>query len=212
MESLELKSGPPNVTDGSSQNAILCTNDQTYQVRQVQSSNSVFVLQTSESSQVSEDNDNPPISMSAIAQCAIALELVPSSASPVLFLKRAIPLYTGSESMSTASSREINSRDAIQDDAPFSTGEFGTAWKELCAFELEGLAWLPSASLLVSVWNSTISAAVLRGVKIENGFSADILETIVEEDGYPRVLLRAIISRLDSEQEHALDERKCTIL
>ena len=78
-ESLWLKSAESPNAHNSEQpipSAVLCTDDRTYQLRQVQSSNSVFILQPSESSR---GNDSiPSQSLLAIAQCTSTLELIPS--------------------------------------------------------------------------------------------------------------------------------------
>ncbi len=101
-ESLCLKSAEsPNANDQSKQpglSAVLCTDDHTFQLRQVQSSNSVFVLQPSESHR--DDNKFPASSLLAIAQCTSTLELVPSDsaasfASVSRLLKTSLPPYNG---------------------------------------------------------------------------------------------------------------------
>lgn len=101
-ESLWLKSAETsNANVGSSQSspsAVLCTDDHTYQLRQVQSSNSVFILQPSEN--VLGDNLIPTPSLSAVAQCTATLELMPSdtAASFALvsqLLKKSLPSYKG---------------------------------------------------------------------------------------------------------------------
>ena len=178
---------------------MLCTDNQTYQVRQVQSSNSVFVLQPSESIQISTDDSIPSTSISAIAQCAVTLELVAASPSPAAYLKQTIPLYLGSESFSTSRSAEVIGRDAIVKSVPFSSGEYNIAWKELCGFELEGQALLPAASSLMHIWESIISAAALNGVSLSGSFPLNTIKGTVEEDGHAHSFFRAVIDRLCSE-------------
>ncbi len=103
-ESLCLKSAEsPNANDQSKQpglSAVLCTDDHTFQLRQVQSSNSVFVLQPSESHR--DDNKFPASSLLAIAQCTSTLELVPSDsaasfASVSRLLKTSLTPYNGTD-------------------------------------------------------------------------------------------------------------------
>lgn len=100
-ESLWLKSAEsPNVNNDSKQpspSAVLCTDDHTFQLRQVQSSNSVFILQPSESL---HGDELPSPSLSAIAQCTATLELIPSDkvasfAMAARLLKRSLPSYRG---------------------------------------------------------------------------------------------------------------------
>ncbi len=100
-ESLWLKSAEDPSAHTSNQpgpSAVLCTNDHTYQLRQVQSSNSVFVLQPSESRR--GGNEIPAPSLSAIAQCTATLELIPSDAATSFLmtsrlLKKSLPPYKG---------------------------------------------------------------------------------------------------------------------
>ena len=102
-ESLWLKSAEsPNAhhSEQSGPSAVLCTDDRTYQLRQVQSSNSVFILQPSESSR---GNDRiPSQSLLAIAQCTSTLELIPSDAAASFaltsqLLKKTLPSYNGAD-------------------------------------------------------------------------------------------------------------------
>ena len=102
-ESLRLKSAESSNADDSKQpspSAVLCTNDHTYHLRQVQSSNSVFILQPSESYHA---DDRPPSqNLLAIAQCTSTLELIPtdsavSSALVTQLIKRSLFSYTGTD-------------------------------------------------------------------------------------------------------------------
>ena len=101
-ESLWLKSAESPSADVDSKqsrpNAVLCTDDSTYQLRQVQSSNSILILQPSESR--SSDDEIPSPSLSAIAQCTATLELIPSDtaasfANVLRLLRQSLPLYSG---------------------------------------------------------------------------------------------------------------------
>ena len=102
-ESLCLKSAEsPNVhhSEQPSPSAVLCTDDHTYQLRQVQSSNSIYILQPSESSR---GNDRIlSQSLLAIAQCTSTLELIPSDTAASLalasqLLKKTLPPYKGAD-------------------------------------------------------------------------------------------------------------------
>ena len=101
-ESLWLKSAESPSADvdtkQSRPNAVLCTDDYTYQLRQVQSSNSILILQPSESR--GSDNEIPSPSLSAIAQCTATLELIPSDTAASFamvsrLLRQSLPLYNG---------------------------------------------------------------------------------------------------------------------
>ena len=104
FESLWLKSADsPNANHNlkqASPSAVLCTDHLTFQLRQVQSSNSVFILRPTESH--GTENGIPLPSVSAIAQCTSTLELIPSdtaasSAMLSRLLRDSLPLYNGTE-------------------------------------------------------------------------------------------------------------------
>ena len=216
-ESLSLKSSAPNASASSAQKseqAVLCTDDQTYQVRLVHTSNSVFVLQPSENSLVLDGNSSPSSNLSAIAQCAATLELAPAAPSATTFLKQCLPVYRGpkahteneARSQSLSGSAGKVCRQTILENAPFSLAEFERSWEELCAFEEEGQAWLPAASSLINVWKSILTAATIRSVKLEESFALTTLRGAVEEDEHPRALFDAVVYRLRS-PEVVLTER-----
>ena len=209
-ESLTLKSATPNSSSQASANAVLCTDNQTYQVRQVQSSNSVYVLQPSETSP--EDGFIPTIGLSAIAQCTATLELIPEPASAIPFLKQTVPVYSGPEggtqSPTASALLEKKNKHAILERTPFSLGEFNKACEELCVFEVDGQAWLPTASMLANFWKSIISGATVGSVNLGGSFSIATLSRIVEEDGHPTALFRAVIDRLSSNDVDLMDDCK----
>ena len=91
-------------------------------------------------------------------------------------------------------------REAILDDAPLSREEFRLAWVELCAFEKDGSAMLPTASTLYALWKSFMSASVMNGVKLDESIYVESIAEVVEDDGFPRDLLHAVIRRLSMEQ------------
>lgn len=211
-----MRSVASGLSDGSASapaNVVLCTDSQTYQVRQVQSSNSVFILQPSESREPPEDDSIPPVSLSAIAQCVATLELIPATPSPIAFLTETLPIYSGPEAIAGCDLAPITNtippehraRQAICGDAPFSPTEFDTAWKNLCAFEFDNRAYLPTALSLASVWKSIISAETLRNASLEERFSPGTLRGAIEEDGHPSALFGAIMARLGSEKLDLMD-------
>ncbi|KAL8828720.1 MAG: hypothetical protein Q9191_002428 [Dirinaria sp. TL-2023a] len=199
-ESFQLKS-----TTYNAGNAVLCTDRQTYSIRQVHNSNSIFILQPSQSVVGTAE---PGEGVSAIARCPTTLELVPSASVGVEYLKRVLPRYTGPASFlgekdniaSDVGTGAYRGREALLDDAPLSREEFHSAWTELCAFESDGNAMLPTARALHALWKSIISAATATGIKIDESLYISSIAEVVEEDGFPQSLLHAVISRLSVEQ------------
>ncbi|KAL2044402.1 hypothetical protein N7G274_003107 [Stereocaulon virgatum] len=208
LSNLTLKSIVPSSSSQTPANAVLCTDNQTYQVRQVHSSNSVYVLKPCETS-LGYDS-MPTEGLSAIAQCTTTLELIPAPSSATIFLKQTLPVYSGLESctQSSTASTPLGKRNkrAVFEDAPFSLGEFEKACEDLCVFEVDGQAWLPTVSALANLWKSTMSGAKMRDVNLGESFSIATLCGIVEEDGHPIALLKAMIDRLSSNNSDLVDD------
>jgi len=100
-------------------------------------------------------------------------------------------------------------KDKLLEDLPLSRGEFEDAWRGMCAFEFLGQACEPTAAALGEIWKCMMSAAVLRGINLEEGFSVVDLAGPVEEDGHPSALLRAVLRRHSPSDAELSEERKC---
>ena len=237
-ESLWLKSAEsPSASIDSKQpspSAVLCTDDHTYQLRQVQSSNSVFILQPSKSRR--GDDEIPSPSLSAIAQCTATLELilsdnVASFAMVSRLLNESLPSYRGIDTdvglgtHTTFASKkgapldtwdgililtlclgEYKDKNAILQDAPFSNKEFDKTWKQHCAFEVLGRAWLPTPSALAMIWKSILSVATAKGVDLEKRLDLKPLAEMVGNDGFPWEFFMAVVTRLVSDTNHLNDD------
>ena len=216
LESLYLKSALSS-DDGHPQasNAVLCTETRTYHVRQVQSSNSVFIAQPSETSNTNDDLVSD-VRIIALGQCASTLELQPSTQSGIEHFRERLPLYTGidEEDAGTSTpqrhaqeSKKIKS--ILLEDAPISGTEFESAWRTLCVFEWQNRAFLPTATSLVNVWKSIMSAVALRSINLEISFSLDSLMETADQDNHPYPLLKAVIFRLSKRNANIADN--CTL-
>lgn len=96
-------------------------------------------------------------------------------------------------------------KNAILQDAPVSTKEFDETWKQQCAFEVLGRAWLPTPSALAMVWKSILSAATVSSVNLEEGFDLKSLAEMVGNDGFPWALFIAVMTSLVSDADHLND-------
>ena len=219
-ESLSLKSGASDArsTLARTNHAVLCTHDRTFHIRQVHSSNSIFLLRPSQPISESEDGSTPLEAVSAIAQPTATLELIPSTLHGESTLKQALPIYDrnqaeseGNYSSDTAPPpAEKISRYAILDQLPLSFGEFEALWVGLCAFEIDGQAWLPTATLLAAVWKSTVSAATADSLDLDQSFRLQVIIDLVQEDGYAVPLIEAVIRRVRSNDDDLTDGCKST--
>ena len=209
-ESLLLKSAGLEIRGNSSLNshAVLCTDDRTFHIRQVNSSNTIYILQPS---QIESSNGETSISedaISAIAQPTAILELIPSSSNGESILRQILPVYDAENELGPSSvtpAADRITKDTILDNVPLSFTEFEVSWIQLCAFEHEGSAWLPVPSLLCQVWKSIMSAATASSVDLSHIFPTEDIERLVTEDGYPVRLTRAILRRVQSRKEDPMD-------
>ncbi|KAA6407632.1 MAG: sister chromatid cohesion Dcc1 [Lasallia pustulata] len=193
----------PNAALTAASNAVLCTDDRTFHLRQVHSSNSVFLLQPSEATTSSDDGSIPIPGVSVVAQCKATLELIPTATSAIPYLKESLPVYRdplgdGNSKFEFSSTSAAKGKLAILDNAPMSTDEFESGWIEVCAFETRGQARRPLASTLNGIWKSILSAAAVNALKFDDGFPTSSITSLVEEDGYPKSLLVAVLIRLSA--------------
>ena len=214
-ESLSLKSGALDAksTLAIANHAVLCTDDRTFHIRQVHSSNSIFLLHPSQSILESKEESIASEAVSAIAQPTATLELIPSSLHGESILKQVLPIYSGHrvESEGNYSSAPVLpscekiSKYAVLDHVPLSSGEFEALWIRLCAFEIEGQAWLPTATILAAVWNAIMSAATANCLGLEQSFRLQVVTDAVQEDGYAIPLVEAIVRRIRSNGDDLMD-------
>ncbi|KAL8814475.1 MAG: hypothetical protein Q9223_006304 [Gallowayella weberi] len=195
--SLSLKSTAP--TEGASGHAVLCSNDQTFQLRQVHSSNSVFLLQPSF---VATTTDQTPWSegLTAIAKCEATLEAIPQATACTPLLKTILPVFSSQHGADMPISIEARGRQAIFQDLPVSSREFDQSWKDLCAFETEGRAFRPSAAVCWIAWRSIVDACTLKGLSFNRELDVISLARTVGEDDVPEFVVAAIIDRLRSDE------------
>lgn len=182
--------------------AVVCTDTQTFNVRQVQSSNSVFILQPSGNDLSPDDSFTRDANIAAIAQCTSTLELIPPSVTSFAALRQTIPIYNVADHQNqnglAAHSNECEKfgRHKAFQNTPTSQQEFDEAWLELCAFELDRQAWIPSADSLNGVWASIMAAATVKDIDLTKRFRVIDLTDIIEEDGFPDALFKAVIRRV----------------
>lgn len=182
--------------------AVVCTDTQTFNVRQVQSSNSVFILQPSGNDLLPDDSSTPDANIAAIAQCTSTLELVPPSITSLAALRQTLPIYNLADHQNqnglagpSNESEKFGRHRAFQH-TPTSQREFDDAWLEVCAFEHDRQAWIPSADSLKGIWASITAAAAMKDIDLTKRFRIIDLTDIIEEDDFPNALFKAVIRRI----------------
>lgn len=185
---------------------MLCTPSKTFHLRQVQTSNSLFVTQPQYLD--SHGNDMPVPATCAIAACPATLELHPSDASAVALLHDALPVYhvVAGDVDATHNGKTMA---AIFDNTPLSDAQCHAGWNELMAFEHDGDSYRPSVSALSHVWTSINAAALAEGVKLDSQFLTDDVATAVSDDGHPSALVKAVLRHLSNDEQNAEGPWSC---
>ena len=193
FESLHLKSAPdaPSSTGLTDGNAVLCTPNQTFDLRNVQTSNILYILESSSDGPLDAEDNEPSSSPSVIGQCQAILELIEAKTAPLEHLRQCIPLAT---SEGLLSSNALN-RQLLLAQAPFSSGEFNRAWVELCIIEGAHGVFLPTPKMLKETWLALLSEALLKGLDLTKPFETKEIENLRNDDQSSGVF-EAVLSRL----------------
>ncbi|KAF1994452.1 hypothetical protein P154DRAFT_539596 [Amniculicola lignicola CBS 123094] len=203
---LSIKSAAPGAPSAKPAYAVLCTPNKTYQLRQVQTSNSLFVAQPVLEAHGNEEIPAP--TTRAVASCTATLELHPADTPPDAFLEEVLPVYdiVDKEVDATGNGK---SKAVVLADIPLSEGQCEQAWKELMAFEFAGSSYRPSANTLVQVWKSIHDAALAEGIKLDQQFLTDTLLSALDDEGYPPSLIVAVLTGLATAEQDPAGSWSC---
>lgn len=185
-------------------NAVLCTPDKTYEIRQVNTSNSVYLTQPCSS------ND----ALEAIAKCDSTLELTPlPNRSAMSFIKKALPVYASTGNYGSA--RSVSKAELFSN-IPLSQAECEDGWKELACFESidPSGCFIPSAKVKAQVWEAAFTAATAEGANLQGPFIADDIPVFAIDlkQDWPLELLSGVFAGISSSTAGgnlAIDEDKC---
>jgi sister chromatid cohesion protein DCC1 len=201
----------------------LCTPTQSFQVRQVSTSNSVYVIQPSSTginaaATVDEgDGTNgkgPPNAITAIAKIDTLLELVPTSHDVQAMLRQALPIINIAEASLTStdngkagpgpyhsSHSALISKAALFANLPAPDLECELAWRDLLAFEVHDRCSRPTASSALIAWRSLLDHAILNHLDLAR--SALDLRTLFAdgEDSFETAVTEAVLGFLQQETQ-----------
>ncbi|USW57378.1 Putative sister chromatid cohesion protein Dcc1 [Septoria linicola] len=163
--------------------SVLCTPDTTYQIRQVSTSNSVYLIRPHDIADPSHNNDGvpergalllpPQTGVEAVAKCDTTIELLPTSASSAVpYIKAALPTYASTGNYGSTSTGSVTKRELISH-IPLSEAECEAGWRELACFESQQEppgSYIPSAKVKVEVWQSALTVAVADGFDVRSPF------------------------------------------
>jgi hypothetical protein len=142
-----------------SSHAVLCTESKTFELRQVQTSNSVHILRPHYAP--TEEGGLPVEGLAAIAQCGSILEAAPSLVRPHEYLKDALPIWRNGEDPKNQSIQR--GKQEIFSNLPCSNAELQRAWDETIAFEADGCSLRPGLKDLLSLWRNIMNTATADG-------------------------------------------------
>lgn len=192
-------------------NAVLCTLDKTYEIRQVNTSNSVYVTQPA---LTGDDGGGAKNALEAIAKCDSTLELTPSpKRSASSFIKAVLPVYA---STGNYGSKNSISKTELFSHIPLSQAECEDGWTELACFESIDPpgCFIPSAKVKAQVWETAFTAATAEGANLQDPFIADDIPVFAMDlkEDWPIELLSGVFSSVSSKTAGgnlAIDEDKC---
>ncbi|KAK8231806.1 sister chromatid cohesion protein Dcc1 [Phyllosticta capitalensis] len=200
--------------------AVLCTPTETYQLRQVHTSNSVLLTQPVISP--ATPNDIPVPGISAIAKCGAVLEVQPITDSAVPVLQDAITRiwncerWDGDTVAGFSGDSLQQSRKQLFADIPFSDEQCEHAWTKICAFEHENQPVQPTLPALWMYWRTMFTTTVAEGIDLTAQFkTGDLAKTLKEEEGLWPALVTAIVQHLLPDDQipdgdwAVIDRNKC---
>lgn len=207
LHRLFLKSAaiPSVESSASPAHAVLCTPTKTYQLRQVQTSNTVLVARPRA---VTHDSDlTPQNGLCAFATCTSTLELqildrTESSKlkTALQWLEDSIPIFTGEGDVADRPS--LNSKAEIVADVPYSDADCDEAWISLLAFEWNRECWRPTPDVMVAMWQSINQVAIEQDIDLTSRFDLGALKEAAEDLDVPTELIDALFRCISQENSH----------
>ena len=168
--------------------AVLCTQDKTFEIRQVQSSNNLYILRPS------QHEIEHKVELSAIAQCNGLLELIFKRSDVSQYLRSKLPIYDTSYA-----TENLKAGAGLKDvfmDSPFSIAEIRDGLKELCVFQHDGICWMPSARVVKEIWLAFMNSMTLEGISINKDLDTSHARRLISEDGHNLKIFDAIMKHV----------------
>ncbi|TLD37907.1 ATP-dependent RNA helicase [Venturia nashicola] len=197
-------------SESDSSTAVICTHSKSFPIRQVHTSNTLFVAHSALLRPATED-DIPTDGVRAIASCAATLELYTFNDSAIPYLRKLLPVYSSLESLAAIfTGPAYPSLSAVSNEVPLSHGEIAQGWIQICAFAKDGNCFRPTAASLLQVWKAMVSASVAEDIPLNSTFLVDDLWKATKDSEFPRALLDAILARIaDNDTMEDGDNSKC---
>jgi sister chromatid cohesion protein DCC1 len=181
--------------DATDPEAFLTTNHKTYLIRQVHTSNTLYLTAPS--------HDAP--GTTAISQCRSALECLPAPARHAESTLRSLLIpFAEPQDMDIRPSNP-HSKTYVFAHTPMSHDECQSVWTDLVAFEHSGQSFRPTVAALVKVWKWLLEIAYASAVNLAEPVYADVIDNMLDgEDEWPSTLVDAIFMKLSADHPHLL--------
>ncbi|EPS43377.1 hypothetical protein H072_2596 [Dactylellina haptotyla CBS 200.50] len=216
---LKIKASPSTSADGTatpsnhpSPFAVLTTDTETYNIRSVHSSNSIFLLnpvliptlasQDEDSDTEMSDNVPAPLKPGVVvaSTCGSHLELLPSKPNTELLLQSFLTEYISPEHP-PARPADVASKSQVAIDTPVSDAEFKQGWIDATCFEIDTWAVRLAPSSALQIFKSVINIMyAVSGSNTEwsnEGVDISHIMEAVENDGeledWPADAIRAVV-------------------
>lgn len=169
--SLQLKSSP-GLSGDSAGNAVLCTQDKTFNIRQKNSSNTVYILQPGQddTSSIAEPG------LTGISKPESTLETLPiTNFNAAAHIRQLLPILTSTGQLT--GTRDSSTKAQLLANIPFSDAECQTAYRELSAFvqPTTNHCIVPSAQLKIQTWLSMLENSRVNAVDLTSELDHDAI-------------------------------------
>lgn len=191
---------------------VLCTPNKTYDIRQVSTSNSVYLTKPHETAD--DGGGLPRIGIETVAKCDSTIELLPTakqSAAP--YIKAAVPTYV---STGKYSSQASVSKSELFSHIPLSQAECELGWSELACFESVKPpgCFVPSGQVKVQIWQAAITAATAESADLSSSFSTNDIPSYAVDltEDWPSDLVAAVFASISlpiADTILAVDRERC---
>ncbi|KAI4753313.1 hypothetical protein E4T52_14550 [Aureobasidium sp. EXF-3400] len=181
--------------DATDPEAFLTTKDKTYLIRQVHTSNTLYVTSPSH---------NAP-GTTAISKCPFALECLPAPVRHAESTLRSLLIPFAEPQDTDIRPSNPQSKSYVFAHTPMSHDECQTVWKDLVAFEHSGQSFRPTAAALTKIWKWLLEIAYANAVNLAEPVQNDVINKMLDgEDEWPSTLVDAIFLKLSANHQDLL--------
>lgn len=175
---------------------VLCTESDTYQVRQMNHSNTQLIVEDLQSPRIEKrlrsnfgDVKLDPNNLLAVGLCSYLYELSPFKGEIEI---GDLPLYDGSSVL--ISSEPTKAMQELIDDSPIAAASFKKRWHDLCGSDIEGTAVILHPNFVTEALFALVSVTIAEEL---NGFTLDTMAPLLakENSKYTRSVVETIIGK-----------------